>query len=69
MAAHWGGLAKDRGGRLDVSAARLALVAIISGFEALLNPMPIRAPAGRPTQTGSEPQRRRVSRNAGAWRG
>src|SRR3954466_4622870 len=41
---HWGGLAKDRGGRLDVSAARLALVGIISGFEALLNPMPIRAP-------------------------
>ena len=39
---HWGGLAKDRGGRLDVSAARLALVGIISGFEALLNPMPIR---------------------------
>jgi putative transposase len=41
---HWGGLAKDRGGRLDVSAARLAFVGIISGFEALLNPMPIRAP-------------------------
>src|SRR3954449_13259171 len=43
--AHWGGLARDRGGRLDVSAARLALVGIISGFEALLNPMPVRAPA------------------------
>ena len=42
---HWGGLARDRGGRLDVSAARLALVGIISGFEALLNPMPVRAPA------------------------
>jgi transposase len=42
---HWGGLAKDRGGRLDVSAARLACVGILSGFEALLNPMPIRAPA------------------------
>src|SRR6186997_1996518 len=42
---HWGGLAKDRGGRLDVSAARLALVGILSGFEALLNPMPIRARA------------------------
>ena len=41
---HWGGLAKDRGGRLDVSAARLALVGILSGFEALLNPMPVRAP-------------------------
>src|SRR4051794_19190617 len=42
---HWGGLARDRAGRLDVSAARLALVGILSGFEALLNPMPIRAPA------------------------
>ena len=43
--AHWGGLARDRAGRLDVSAARLALVGILSGFEALLNPMPVRAPA------------------------
>ena len=42
---HWGGLARDRAGRLDVSAARLALVGILSGFEALLDPMPIRAPA------------------------
>src|SRR4051812_36407986 len=42
---HWGGLARDRAGRPDVSAARLALVGILSGFEALLNPMPIRAPA------------------------
>ena len=42
---HRGGLARDRAGRLDVSAARLALVGILSGFEALLNPMPIRAPA------------------------
>src|SRR4051794_13973882 len=42
---HWGGLARNRAGRLDVSAARLALVGILSGFEALLNPMPIRAPA------------------------
>jgi transposase len=41
---HWGGLARDRGGRLDVSAARLALAGVISGFEALLNPMPIGAP-------------------------
>ena len=41
---HWGGLAKDRAGRLDVSAARLALACILSGMEALLNPMPIRAP-------------------------
>src|SRR3954451_11494703 len=42
---HWGGLARDRAGRLDISAARLALVGVLSGFEALLNPMPIRAPA------------------------
>jgi putative transposase len=42
---HRGGLARDRAGRLDVSAARLAVVGILSGFEALLNPMPIRAPA------------------------
>src|SRR3954465_14664961 len=41
---HWGGLARDRAARLDVSAARLALVGILSGFEALLNPMPVRAP-------------------------
>ena len=40
---HWGSLARDRAGRLDVSAARLAC--ILSGFEALLNPMPIRAHA------------------------
>ncbi len=39
---HWGGLARDRAGRLDVAAARLALAAILSGVEALLNPMPIR---------------------------
>jgi transposase len=42
---HWGGLARDRAGRLDVSAARLAVVGILSGFEALLDPMPVRAPA------------------------
>ena len=42
---HRGGLARDRAGRLDVSAARLACVGILSGFEALLNPMPVRAPA------------------------
>src|SRR3954462_11981397 len=42
---HWGGLARDRAGRLDVSAARLALVGVLSGFEALLNPRPVRAPA------------------------
>jgi putative transposase len=43
--AHWGGLGRDRGGRLDVSAARLAVVGVLSGFEALLNPMPVRARA------------------------
>ena len=40
---HWGGLLRDRAGRLDVSAARLACVAIISGIEATLNPMPTKA--------------------------
>jgi transposase len=39
--AHWGGLLRDRAGRLDVSAARIAFAAILSGVEALLNPMPI----------------------------
>jgi hypothetical protein len=39
---HWGGLVRDRAGRLDVAAARLALAAILSGVAALLNPMPIR---------------------------
>src|SRR4051812_26398841 len=42
---HSGGLARDRAGRLDISAARLALVGVLSGFEALLNPRPVRAPA------------------------
>src|SRR5687768_127456 len=40
---HWGGLARDRAGRLDVAAARLTCACILSGFEALLNPMPVRA--------------------------
>jgi len=39
---HWGGLARDRAGRLDVAAARLACARVLSGFEALLNPMPVR---------------------------
>ena len=39
---HWGGLAKDRAGRLDVSAGRLAMAAVLSAAEALLNPLPIR---------------------------
>jgi transposase len=38
---HWGGLLRDRAGRLDVSAARVACAAILSGVEALLNPMPV----------------------------
>jgi hypothetical protein len=37
---HWGGLLRDRAGRLDVSAARIAFAAVLSGVEALLNPMP-----------------------------
>ena len=40
----WAGLAKDRAGRLDVSAARVALACVPSGMEPLLNPTPIRAP-------------------------
>ena len=43
--AHWGGLLRDRAGRLDVSAARVAFAAILSGVEALLNPMPVYAAA------------------------
>lgn len=42
---HWGGLLRDRAGRLDVSAARLAFTAVLSGIEALLNPLPVRAMA------------------------
>src|SRR5215213_6335646 len=38
---HWGGLLRDRAGRLDVSTARVALAAVLSGVEALINPMPI----------------------------
>ena len=36
-----GGLARDRAGRLDV--ARLTCACVLSGFEALLNPNPVRA--------------------------
>jgi transposase len=39
--AHWNGLARDRAGRLDVFSGRLALVAILPGVEALINPRPI----------------------------
>jgi transposase len=42
---HWGGLARDRAGRLDVSAARVAFACILSGMAALLNPMPVCASA------------------------
>ena len=42
---HWGGLLRDRAGRLDVSAARVAFAALLSGVEALINPMPIQAAA------------------------
>src|SRR4051794_25224053 len=42
---HWGGLLRDRAGRLDVSAARIAFAAVLSGIEALLNPMPTQVAA------------------------
>jgi putative transposase len=51
---HWNGLARDRAGRLDVSAARIALAAIFSGLDAVLNPMPVQKPQRYATQTGSE---------------
>jgi putative transposase len=42
---HWAGLLRDRAGRLDVSAARIAFAASLSGVEALINPMPTRRAA------------------------
>ena len=42
---HWGGLLRDRAGRLEVSTARVAFAAVLSGIEALINPMPIQAAA------------------------
>jgi hypothetical protein len=42
---HWGGLLRDRAGRLDVSAARIAFAAVLSGVQALLNPLPVRSMA------------------------
>jgi putative transposase len=42
---HWGGLLRDRAGRLDVSAARIAFAATLSGVEALINPMPLHSAA------------------------
>ncbi len=38
---HWGGLLRERAGRLDVAAARLACAAALSGLQALRNPLPI----------------------------
>ncbi len=56
----WGGLLRDRAGRLVAAAARLAFAVVLSGVEALLNPMPIfdpsdMPPQAEPTQTGSQP--------------
>jgi transposase len=35
---HWGGLLRDRAGRLDVAAARIACTAVLAITEALINP-------------------------------
>jgi putative transposase len=35
---HWGGLPRDRAGRLDVAAARIACAAVLAATEALINP-------------------------------
>lgn len=35
---YWGGLLRDRAGRLDAATGRLACIAVLSGVEALLNP-------------------------------
>jgi putative transposase len=43
--AHWGGLLRDRAGRLDVLAARIAFAAALSCIEALINPMPLHSAA------------------------
>jgi len=40
---HWGGLLRDRAGRLDIASARLACAAVLSGVEALINPVPSQA--------------------------
>lgn len=42
---HWGGLLRNRAGRLDVTAARLAFAAVMSGVETPLSPIPIRGAA------------------------
>lgn len=36
---HWGGLLRDRAGRLDVAAARIACAAVFAATEALINPV------------------------------
>lgn len=43
--AHWGGLLRDRAGRLDVSTARIACANVLSSVEALINPAPARVQA------------------------
>lgn len=35
---HWGGLLRDRAGRLDVATARIAAAAVLAATEALINP-------------------------------
>jgi putative transposase len=35
---HWGGLLRDRAGRLDVAAARITCAAVLAATEALINP-------------------------------
>jgi putative transposase len=42
---HWGGLLRERAGRLDVAAARLACVAALSGLQALRNPLSVKTAA------------------------
>lgn len=41
----WGGLLRDRAGRLDVAAARVACAAVLSGVQALINPAPVQVQA------------------------
>jgi transposase len=38
---HWGGLLRERAGRLDIAAAHLACAAALSGLQALRNPVPV----------------------------
>lgn len=41
--AHWGGLLRDRAGRLDVAATRIACAAVLSGVADIINPLPAQA--------------------------